>query len=111
MKRRGVKDTDPYDWEKLDQTANANLANIAGNLHINIHGIHDQVYGNNVPSPMTAATAGSNASGTEFVSSAVLDSLIFSHNYETCTALPLYNLFLCVHVSFSPCHLFHQFIQ
>lgn len=67
MKRRGVKDTDPYDWEKLDQTANANLANIAGNLQINIHGKHEQVvYGNNVPSPMTAA--GSNASGTDYVS-------------------------------------------
>lgn len=80
MKRRGVKDVDPYDWEKLDQTANANLANIAGNLQINIHGKHEQVaYGNNVPSPMTAA--GSNASGTDYVSTIV--ELLHPHTIDS----------------------------
>ncbi|XP_063706592.1 tau-tubulin kinase homolog Asator isoform X2 [Culicoides brevitarsis] len=37
MKRRGVRETDPYDWEKLDQTSNANMANIAAGSNASGH--------------------------------------------------------------------------
>uniref|UniRef100_A0A336LRB2 CSON001817 protein n=1 Tax=Culicoides sonorensis TaxID=179676 RepID=A0A336LRB2_CULSO len=65
MKRRGVRETDPYDWEKLDQTSNANMANIAGNnMQIDIIDKNEhQIHGNNI-TPMTVA--GSNASGHEY---------------------------------------------
>lgn len=67
MKRRGVRETDPYDWEKLDQTSNANMANIAGNnMQIDIIDKNEQqIHGNNI-TQMTVA--GSNASGHEYVS-------------------------------------------
>lgn len=67
MKRRGVRETDPYDWEKLDQTSNANMANIAGNNMQNdiIDKNEQQIHGNNI-TQMTVA--GSNASGHEYVS-------------------------------------------
>lgn len=80
MKRRGVRETDPYDWEKLDQTSNANMANIAGNnMQIDIIDKNEQqIHGNNI-TQMTVA--GSNASGHEYVS---ISFVFFSFLNQKC---------------------------
>lgn len=66
MKRRGVKESDPYDWEKLDSalpvTTTATVANSQSNNPMQIK--HEYFQGNNTQ--MTVAV--SNASGTEYVS-------------------------------------------
>jgi len=61
MKRRGVKESDPYDWEKVDSTAIGNIS-ATGNPSIPIKS--DYMHGN--ITQMTVAA--SNASGTEYVS-------------------------------------------
>ncbi|XP_043657322.1 tau-tubulin kinase homolog Asator isoform X2 [Drosophila teissieri] len=59
MKRRGVKESDPYDWEKVDSTAIGNIS-ASGNPSIPIK--NDYMHGN--ITQMTVAA--SNASGTEY---------------------------------------------
>ncbi|KRK04876.1 uncharacterized protein Dyak_GE14512, isoform B [Drosophila yakuba] len=59
MKRRGVKESDPYDWEKVDSTAIGNIS-ATGNSSIPIK--NDYMHGN--ITQMTVAA--SNASGTEY---------------------------------------------
>ncbi|KAH8384913.1 hypothetical protein KR200_005658, partial [Drosophila serrata] len=64
MKRRGVKESDPYDWEKVDSTAivgNISATTAAGNPLVPLK--NDYVHGN--ITQMTVAA--SNASGTEYV--------------------------------------------
>ncbi|KAH8315883.1 hypothetical protein KR074_003053, partial [Drosophila pseudoananassae] len=61
MKRRGVKESDPYDWEKLDPTAIGNISSTAVNTLAAVK--TDYIHGN-----LTQMTvAASNASGTEYV--------------------------------------------
>ncbi|XP_032579785.1 tau-tubulin kinase homolog Asator isoform X2 [Drosophila sechellia] len=60
MKRRGVKESDPYDWEKVDSTAIGNIS-ATGNPSIPIK--NDYMHGN--ITQMTVAA--SNASGTEYI--------------------------------------------
>nr|ABV82390.1 RE15683p [Drosophila melanogaster] len=60
MKRRGVKESDPYDWEKVDSTAIGNIS-ATGNPSIPIKS--DYMHGN--ITQMTVAA--SNASGTEYI--------------------------------------------
>lgn len=63
MKRRGVKESDPYDWEKLETTAIGNISSTTGNTLAAVK--TDYIHGN-----LTQMTvAASNASGTEYVSS------------------------------------------
>lgn len=66
MKRRGVKESDPYDWEKMDAvipaTTAATVANSQSNNPMQIK--HEYFQGN--VTQMTVAV--SNASGTEYVS-------------------------------------------
>lgn len=49
MKRRGVKDSDPYDWEKLDNSAhlvgNNNQSNMPSNIQSHIQAKTDQIHG------------------------------------------------------------------
>ncbi|KAH8283410.1 hypothetical protein KR054_010834 [Drosophila jambulina] len=64
MKRRGVKESDPYDWEKVDSTAivgNISATTVGGNPLVPLK--TDYVHGN--ITQMTVAA--SNASGTEYV--------------------------------------------
>ncbi|KAH8256473.1 hypothetical protein KR032_009427, partial [Drosophila birchii] len=64
MKRRGVKESDPYDWEKVDSTAivgNISATTAGGNPLVPLK--TDYVHGN--ITQMTVAA--SNASGTEYV--------------------------------------------
>ncbi|XP_044573596.1 tau-tubulin kinase homolog Asator isoform X2 [Drosophila ananassae] len=61
MKRRGVKESDPYDWEKLETTAIGNISSTTGNTLAAVKA--DYIHGN-----LTQMTvAASNASGTEYV--------------------------------------------
>ncbi|XP_070138418.1 tau-tubulin kinase homolog Asator isoform X3 [Drosophila bipectinata] len=61
MKRRGVKESDPYDWEKLDPTAIGNITSTVVNTLAAVK--TDYIHGN-----LTQMTvAASNASGTEYV--------------------------------------------
>ncbi|EDW50907.1 GM26779 [Drosophila sechellia] len=60
MKRRGVKESDPYDWEKVDSTAIGNIS-ATGNPSIPIK--NDYMHGN--ITQMTVAA--SHASGTEYI--------------------------------------------
>ncbi|XP_034139393.1 tau-tubulin kinase homolog Asator isoform X2 [Drosophila guanche] len=60
MKRRGVKEADPYDWEKLDTSSIGNI-NSSGNALVPAK--NDYIHGN--ITQMTVAA--SNASGTEYV--------------------------------------------
>lgn len=64
MKRRGVKESDPYDWEKTDAIANSNNTNQGNNLPAQTKNNAEYIHGN--VTQMTVA--GSNASGTEYVS-------------------------------------------
>uniref|UniRef100_A0A1A9VAU4 Protein kinase domain-containing protein n=1 Tax=Glossina austeni TaxID=7395 RepID=A0A1A9VAU4_GLOAU len=57
MKRRGVKESDPYDWEKVDAVTTSNQAN--SQVQVKNEFIHGNV------TQMTVAA--SNASGTEYV--------------------------------------------
>lgn len=81
MKRRGVKDTDPYDWEKLDNSAhlagNNNQSTMPSNIQSHIQAKTDQIHGGpchnstiavigNATTPMTIA--GTNPNDIEFVS-------------------------------------------
>nr|XP_036217934.1 tau-tubulin kinase homolog Asator-like isoform X2 [Bactrocera oleae] len=59
MKRRGVKDSDPYDWEKID-TVNATTSQTTNTVQI--LGKNDYAHGNTTQ--MTVAA--SNVSGTEY---------------------------------------------
>ncbi|XP_070074160.1 tau-tubulin kinase homolog Asator isoform X7 [Drosophila takahashii] len=61
MKRRGVKESDPYDWEKVDSAAIGNISTTAGNPSVPVK--NDYMHGN--ITQMTVAA--SNASGTEYV--------------------------------------------
>ncbi|XP_017051372.1 tau-tubulin kinase homolog Asator isoform X2 [Drosophila ficusphila] len=61
MKRRGVKESDPYDWEKVDSTAISNINATTGNPLLPVK--NDYMHGN--ITQMTVAA--SNASGTEYV--------------------------------------------
>jgi tau tubulin kinase len=66
MKRRGVKESDPYDWEKPSQLQPAaNQTNAANNIQTtNIQTLNNDLHAN-----ITQMTvAGSNASGIEYVS-------------------------------------------
>lgn len=60
MKRRGVKESDPYDWEKVD-TIGAGAATQSNNLQVQTK--NEYIHGN--VTQMTVAA--SNASGTEYV--------------------------------------------
>lgn len=61
MKRRGVKDCDPYDWEKTDTvTSNTGQSNLSGHMHLK----NEQLHGN--VTQMTVV--GSNGSGMDYVS-------------------------------------------
>ncbi|XP_068153024.1 tau-tubulin kinase homolog Asator isoform X2 [Drosophila tropicalis] len=60
MKRRGVKESDPYDWEKVDTSAIGNI-NAAVNAAVPVK--NEYMHGN--ITQMTVAA--SNASGTEFI--------------------------------------------
>ncbi|BFG06751.1 tau-tubulin kinase homolog Asator [Drosophila madeirensis] len=60
MKRRGVKEADPYDWEKVD-TSSIGIINTSGNALVPAK--NDYIHGN--ITQMTVAA--SNASGTEYV--------------------------------------------
>lgn len=57
MKRRGVKESDPYDWEKVDAVTTSNQPN--SQVQVKNEFIHGNV------TQMTVAA--SNASGTEYV--------------------------------------------
>lgn len=71
MKRRGVKETDPYDWEKSDQPT-INSGN-QGNLSNQIQLKNDQV--NTAGGGITQMTvAGSNASGIEYIARRRIDT-------------------------------------
>ncbi|KQS21498.1 uncharacterized protein Dere_GG16446, isoform C [Drosophila erecta] len=59
MKRRGVKESDPYDWEKVDSTA---IGNISATSNPSIPIKNDYMHGN--ITQMTVAA--SNASGTDY---------------------------------------------
>lgn len=75
MKRRGVKETDPYDWEKSDTPAN-NSGN-QGNLTSQIQLKHEQVHtaGGGGGGGITQMTvAGSNASGIEYIAKRRIDT-------------------------------------
>ncbi|KAH8373755.1 hypothetical protein KR009_009396 [Drosophila setifemur] len=61
MKRRGVKDSDPYDWEKVDTTVIGNISSTTGSTLVPVK--NDYNHGN--ITQMTVAA--SNASGTEYV--------------------------------------------
>lgn len=61
MKRRGVKESDPYDWEKSDATGNSNSSQ--GN-NVQMQAKNEYLHGN--VTQMTVAA--SNASGTDCVS-------------------------------------------
>ncbi|XP_016971222.2 tau-tubulin kinase homolog Asator isoform X2 [Drosophila rhopaloa] len=61
MKRRGVKESDPYDWEKVDSSTIGNLSTTTGNPSVPVK--NDYMHGN--ITQMTVAA--SNASGTEYV--------------------------------------------
>ncbi|XP_037825862.1 tau-tubulin kinase homolog Asator isoform X10 [Lucilia sericata] len=67
MKRRGVKESDPYDWEKVDATGNSTTAtNITCSQSNQIN--HAQVKNEYVHGNITQMTVvASNASGTEYV--------------------------------------------
>lgn len=60
MKRRGVKDSDPYDWEKID-TVNATTSQTTNTVQV--LGKNEYVHGNTTQ--MTVAA--SNVSVTEYV--------------------------------------------
>jgi len=60
MKRRGVKESDPYDWEKVDS---ATIGNISTSGNPPVPAKNDYIHGN--ITQMTVAA--SNASGTEYV--------------------------------------------
>ncbi|XP_017155704.1 tau-tubulin kinase homolog Asator isoform X1 [Drosophila miranda] len=60
MKRRGVKEADPYDWEKVDTSA---IGNINSSVNALVPAKNDYIHGN--ITQMTVAA--SNASGTEYV--------------------------------------------
>lgn len=68
MKRRGVKESDPYDWEKVDTAVNsATATNITCSQSNQIN--HAQVKNEYVHGNITQMTVvASNASGTEYVS-------------------------------------------
>lgn len=84
MKRRGVKDTDPYDWEKLDSSVHSASNNInsqnnmPSNIQSHIQMKTDQMHGaaginsTAVIDSMVGANAMTigtmNASGIEYVS-------------------------------------------
>ncbi|XP_017062735.1 tau-tubulin kinase homolog Asator isoform X3 [Drosophila eugracilis] len=61
MKRRGVKESDPYDWEKADSTAIGNISTTTGNPLMPVK--NEYMHGNTTQ--MTVAA--SNASGTDYV--------------------------------------------
>lgn len=65
MKRRGVKDCDPYDWEKTDSVSiTTGQNNLSSNVQSHIQLKNEQIHGN-----ITQMTvAGSNGSGIEYVS-------------------------------------------
>ncbi|KAM7341251.1 tau-tubulin kinase asator isoform 5-T7 [Cochliomyia hominivorax] len=67
MKRRGVKESDPYDWEKVDTTVNsATATNITCSQSNQIN--HAQVKNEYVHGNITQMTVvASNASGTEYL--------------------------------------------
>ncbi|XP_065371715.1 tau-tubulin kinase homolog Asator [Calliphora vicina] len=67
MKRRGVKESDPYDWEKVDATGNtATATNITCSQSNQIN--HAQVKNEYVHGNITQMTVvASNASGTEYL--------------------------------------------
>ncbi|XP_037825842.1 tau-tubulin kinase homolog Asator isoform X7 [Lucilia sericata] len=67
MKRRGVKESDPYDWEKVDATGNSTTAtNITCSQSNQIN--HAQVKNEYVHGNITQMTVvASNASGTEYL--------------------------------------------
>lgn len=72
MKRRGVKETDPYDWEKTEQPANNSSGN-QGNLASQIQLKNEQVH--TAGGGLTQMTvAGSNASGIEYVARRRIDT-------------------------------------
>lgn len=83
MKRRGVKDSDPYDWEKLDSSVHSvsnninSQNNMPSNIQSHIQMKTDQIHGTGVIGSMigvvgtgnaTTLGANTNASGMEYVS-------------------------------------------
>lgn len=84
MKRRGVKETDPYDWEKLEGGVHAvsninSQNNMPSNIQSHIQVKTDQIHGGvnstgviGVMATGNATTIGAtNASGIEYVSNFV----------------------------------------
>lgn len=79
MKRRGVKDSDPYDWEKVDSTVvvgNISSTTAGGNPLVPLK--NDYVHGN--ITQMTVAA--SNASGTEYVSLSSIHFIRCTHRIQ-----------------------------
>lgn len=71
MKRRGVKETDPYDWEKTETPAinSGNQGNLASQIQLKNEQVHTAGGG------LTQMTvAGSNASGIEYVARRRIDA-------------------------------------
>lgn len=81
MKRRGVKDSDPYDWEKLESSVHSVSNNISSqnnmpsNIQSHIQMKTDQIHGAGVIDSMVGVTGGNaltlgatNASAIEYVS-------------------------------------------
>lgn len=96
MKRRGVKDTDPYDWEKLDNSAhlvgNNNQSNMPSNIQSHIQAKTDQIHGvacnnsagaiavigtGNATTQMTIA--GTNPIDIEYVSIELISSYVLTY--------------------------------
>lgn len=82
MKRRGVKDTDPYDWEKLESAGhsssnNISSQNMASNIQSHIQVKTDGIHGGTgaIASTGNATTLGAtNVSALEYVSVRIGDS-------------------------------------
>lgn len=70
MKRRGVKETDPYDWEKSDQPVinSGNQGNLASQIQLK----NEQL--NTAGGGVTQTVAGSNASGIEYIARRRIDT-------------------------------------
>lgn len=66
MKRRGVKDSDPFDWEKTESAAaNSGQSNLSSNMQSAIQMKNNEPVHGNI-TQMTVAV--SNGSGMEYVS-------------------------------------------
>lgn len=69
MKRCGVKDSDPFDWEKIESAANSEQSNSSSNMQSAIQMKNNEPVHGNI-TQMTVAV--SNGSGMEYVSIGVV---------------------------------------